>query len=138
MDGDCIALLSDPRWIQKQMDACGWKQVDNEFAETVAQLEETSSKESTSGATSGSKCSRDEGMLTFLRLVRSALSESERYVVNSPEPGMLTTQLYGRLIHYSSDKNIEEFLEKLKSMAPGPWIMSRNAFPATVHHQGKC
>lgn len=142
LDREGVALLSNPRWIHKQLKECGWKKLDTDFAETIANLEEMTIDEwnsatISSGTTSGPQYPGNYDLETFLRMVRAALSESERHVMNSNEPGMLTTQLYGLLIHYREYKYIEEFLHNVEMAAPGPWIKASCAVPVPVDSSRK-
>lgn len=45
MNEEGIELLSDPRWITKQMNLCDWKEVDSEFAQVLAHIEDIGSSE---------------------------------------------------------------------------------------------
>lgn len=79
----CITLLNDPRWITKQMKAVGWKQVDTEFKEILEEFEtDTNSAHEVENE-------EDDNIQTFLLMVWAAISETERYVVVSDEPGMI-------------------------------------------------
>lgn len=82
-----VSLLSDPRWIAKQICTCGWKQVEKDFEEMLTKFEESGGNDD------------DEELETFFSILRAAVSESEPHIVASREPGMLPTQLYGRLYH---------------------------------------
>lgn len=113
-----IALLSDPRWLAKQMQECGWKQVDNDFVDMLTQFAEKEQSNST-----------DE-IKTFLQMVRAALSQSERHILNSPSPGMISTQLYGRLYHYRNYIHVDVFLKNVEKHARGQWLKSYGAFLA--------
>lgn len=134
MNEEGIALLSDPRWIAKQMDVCGWKQVDNAFGQVLTYLEEIALNTKRGRRSSESKC---EKMQTFLSMVRAAVAESERHVAGSCEQGMLTTQLFGRLYHYRSCKHVRAFLEKIEASTSKVWMRSQEAFPAPVYSLGK-
>lgn len=131
MYAEGIALLSDPRWIGKQMRTNGWKQVDTEFADLLTHLEESGPRSSRTSSND------DEDIETFLRMVRAALSESERHVVDSGEQGMLQTQLFGRLYHYRNYRLVGVFLEKLQASANGTWVQSSGAFPIPIPSSGK-
>lgn len=120
-----VSLLTDPRWIAKQIRTCGWKQADQDFEEMLTQFEETEGK-----------TDADE-VYMFLSMLRAAVSESERHVVASREPGMLPTQLYGRLYHYRSFDLVQKFLVHLEESTTGSWMKSSCAFPAPVASSGK-
>lgn len=113
-----IALLSDPRWLAKQMHECGWKQVDKDFVEMLTHFGEHEQHDS------------NYEIKTFLRMLRAALSESERHILKSPSRGMLPTQLYGRLYHYRHYTHVAAFLKKIEEHAHGQWLKSYCAFLA--------
>lgn len=76
-------------------------------------------------------------MQIFLPKVGAAVTESERHVVSSSEPGMLATQLFGRLFHYRGYKRVRAFLEKVEASKTGTWMRSRWAFPPPTPSSGK-
>lgn len=137
MNAEGISLLQDPRWIAKQMDVCGWKQLDTEFAELLAHFEEVERSAGPVHCKEDMHHNFDDDVETFLRMVRVALSESERHIMNSRQLGMLPTQLYGRLYHYRGYKHMGEFLKRIEATANGLWMKSQCAFPAPVASAGK-
>lgn len=122
----CIALLSDPRWIARQMDAFCWKKVDTDFAEALSYLEKDRAQVQQMSENDNTE------VQTFLCMVRGALVESERHVKNTEEPGMLTTQIYGRLFNYRGYPLVKQFLERLEQSESASWMKSSGAFPAPV------
>lgn len=120
-----FALLRDPRWIVKQTLICKWKQVDDDILLVLKQLQRS---------TQGESKTAEE---TFLKMLRAALAESERHIFNSHFPGMIWTQLYGRLFHYKDYFLVRLFLSDIERYAQTPWYKSEGAFPAPTPSSGK-
>lgn len=113
-----IALLSDPRWMVKQFNACGWKQVVEDITETLGLLDEDNLQ-----------VDKDD-VKTFLEMLRGAISESERYFMKAADGGTFVTQMYGRLYHYRSYTGISTFLARIEEDKKVSWLKSHGAFPA--------
>lgn len=67
-----FSLLCDPRWLSKQMDVCKWKQIDDDIVVILQSFEQESSR--------NTKVRK----ITFLKMLRAALSESERHIIHAP------------------------------------------------------
>lgn len=119
-------LLSDPRWLCKQMMFSNWKQVDDEFLVILQHMQENNELE----------CTIDD--ITFLEMLRAALIEGERYIAGSPSPGMILTQLYGRLYRFKDYPRVAKFLQDVERFAPRTkWLKSDGMFPGPTPVCGK-
>lgn len=120
-----LALLRDPRWIVKQTLTCKWKQVDDDILQVLKHIQRI---------TRGESETEEE---TFLKMLRGALAVSERHIFNSQFPGMIWTQLYGRMFHYKDYFLVRLFLSDIERYAQTPWFKSQGAFPAPTPSSGK-
>lgn len=120
-----FALLSDPRWLERQLLECDGKQVDNDIEEMLTLYKET--------APHGEQSEVEN----FLRMIRATISEAERFIVKSLDPGMYWTQMYGRLYHHRDNSRVSAFLQKIEANRTCFWIKSHGAFPAPVPSSAK-
>lgn len=87
MHAEGVAVLRDSRWIGKQVNFCGWKQVENDML-IILQI-----------FVGYMQCfSRTEK--TYLRMLRATVIESGQHIASSLISGVMWTQLYRRLWHY--------------------------------------
>lgn len=113
-----IALLTDPRWLDKQFKACRRKQVDQDIAEMIEMLDE------------GNEEKGKLGVRTFLKMVQAAPSESELYILKATGDGMFATQMYGRSYHYKSYIGLLQFLTRIEKVQKVSWVKCNGVFPA--------
>lgn len=126
MHDEGFLLLSDPRWLSRQMKLTKWKQVDDDIVVIMRHFQDVEDRESMGN------------VITFLKMVRATLVESERYMIGSELPGMIYTQLYGRLWNYKQYKLVGRFLDDVERFAsPDRWLKSEGAFPAPAPAAGK-
>lgn len=68
--------------------------------------------------------------ITFLKMLRASLLESERYTIRSDLPGMVFTQFYGWLCYLKSYALVDKFLPDIASFALSiAYVKSEGAFP---------
>lgn len=120
-----FALLSEPRWLEKQLLECDAKQVDHDIEEMLKLCRKRADH------------GEQRELETFLGIIRATIPEVDRFMVNSTEEGMYWTQMYGRLYHHRDKSHVSEFLEKIEATCPTQWMKSHGAFPAPVPSSAK-
>lgn len=103
-----------------------WKHVDDDIEVIMRHFQGVENRE----------CIGD--VITFLKMVRATLVESEGYIIGSESPAVIYTQLYGGLWNYKEYKLVDWFLDDVEMFASADvWLKSEGAFPAPAPAAGK-
>lgn len=108
---DIIWLLNKPKWLVLQFERNGVQTVRSDISSAITSTQHSSLSED-----------RKTVMVRWLESVSTALTESLVQIQLVDCPGMIWTQLYGRLQNFTSKDICVTFLCEIESQAPRPWL----------------
>lgn len=123
-----LKLLMNAQWISTiaLKEGMGRRQINEDLNLTLEYLESVQEEDG-------------KEKITFLFMLRSAISESERHFMSQTQNlHSIWTELYGRLCYFAQNKFVQSFLSSVKKYAPPGYLkIGKGAFPVPNPSSGK-